>query len=98
MYTPVWTPEQVAAAVGEEDAEWACTLLSVTDKGTFDVTPPYPYNTVVTLPAATAGATTLTLTVRMDFLVETAPKSNSYYRSTALDTLNLPLLTNGAKQ
>ncbi len=69
-----------------------------TDKGTFDVTPPYPYNTVVTLPAATAGATTLTLTVRMDFLVETAPKSNSYYRSTALDTLNLPLLTNGAKQ
>jgi hypothetical protein len=69
-----------------------------TDKGTFDVTPPYPYNTVVTLPAATAGATTLTLSVQMDLLVETAPKSNSYYRSTALDTLTLPLLTNGAKQ
>jgi hypothetical protein len=69
-----------------------------TDKGTFDVTPPFPYNTVVTLPAATAGATTLTLSVRMDLLVETAPKSNSYYRSTALDTLTLPLLTNGAKQ
>ena len=29
-------------------------------------------------------------------LVETAPNSNSYYRSTALDTLTLPLLTNGA--
>jgi hypothetical protein len=70
--------------------------VAATDKGKFDVTPPYPYNTVVTLPAATAGAKTLTLTVRLDLLVETAPKSNSYYRSTALDTLTLPLLTNGA--
>ncbi|WP_285556885.1 hypothetical protein [Actinoplanes regularis] len=66
-----------------------------TDSGQFDVTPPYPYNTVVTLPAATAGAATLTLSVRLDLLVETTPKSNSYYRSTALDTLTLPLLTNG---
>jgi hypothetical protein len=69
-----------------------------TDSGKFDVTPPYPYNTVVTLPAATAGAAQLTLTVRLDLLVETAPESNSYYRSTALDTLTLPLLTNGAAQ
>jgi hypothetical protein len=67
-----------------------------TDNGKFDVTPPYPYNTVVVVPAATAGAKTLTLSFRMDLLVETAPKSNSYYRSTALDTLTLPLLTNGA--
>jgi hypothetical protein len=67
-----------------------------TDAGKFDVTPPYPYNTVVTVPAATTGAAKLTLTVRLDLLVETAPKSNSYYRSTALDTLTLPLLTNGA--
>jgi hypothetical protein len=68
------------------------------DTGKFDVTPPYPYNTVVTLPAATAGATKLTLSVRLDLLVETAPKSNSYYRSTALDTVTLPLLTNGANR
>jgi hypothetical protein len=67
-----------------------------TDSGKFDVTPPYPYNTVVTLPAATAEAAKLTLTVRLDLLVETAPESNSYYRSTVLDTLTLPLLTNGA--
>jgi len=69
-----------------------------TDSGRFDVTPPYPYNTVVTLPAATAGAAKLTLSVRVDLLVETAPQSNSYYRSTALDTLTLPLLTNGASR
>ncbi|WP_433306838.1 hypothetical protein ACQP2F_21870 [Actinoplanes sp. CA-030573] len=69
-----------------------------TDTGKFDVTPPYPYNTVITVPAATTGATRLTLTVRLDLLVETAPESNSYYRSTALDTLSLPLLTNGAAQ
>ena len=69
-----------------------------TDSGRFDVTPPYPYNTVVTVPAATAGATKLTLSIRLDLLVETAPKSNSYYRSTALDTLTLPLLTNGAAE
>lgn len=67
-----------------------------TDNGKFDVTPPYPYNTVVTVPAATTGATKLTLSIRLDLLVETAPASNSYYRSTALDTLTLPLLTNGA--
>jgi len=67
-----------------------------TDNGRFDVTPPYPYNTVVTLPPATPGATKLALTIRLDLLVETAPNSNSYYRSTALDTLTLPLLTNGA--
>ena len=67
-----------------------------TDNGRFDVTPPYPYNTVVTLPAATADAAKLTLTVRLDLLVETAPESGRYYRSTALDTLTLPLLTNGA--
>jgi hypothetical protein len=70
--------------------------VATTDNGRFDVTPPYPYNTVVTLPAATAGATRLTLTVQLNLLVETAPESNSYYRSTALDTLTLPLLTNGA--
>lgn len=70
--------------------------VAATDNGKFDVTPPYPYNTVVTLPAATTGADKLTLTVRLDLLVETAPKSNSYYRSTALDTLTLPLLTDGA--
>ena len=71
-------------------------VTAATDNGKFDVTPPYPYNTVVTLPAATTGATKLTLTIRLDLLAETAPNSNSYYRSTALDTLTLPLLTNGA--
>jgi hypothetical protein len=70
--------------------------VATTDNGRFDVTPPYPYNTVVTLPAATAGAMKLTLTVQLNLLVETSPKSNSYYRSTALDALTLPLLTNGA--
>ena len=68
-----------------------------TDAGKFDITPPYPYNTVITPQAASAGAKALTLTVRMDLLVETAPKANRFYRSTAIDTLTLPLLTNGAR-
>jgi hypothetical protein len=80
--------------VTQDDGTSRATVA--TDSGKFDVTPPYPYNNVVTLPAATAGAKALTLTFRMDLLVETAPKANSYYRSTALDTLTLPLLTNGA--
>jgi hypothetical protein len=67
-----------------------------TDDGKFDITPPYPYNTVITPQAASAGAKALTLTVRMEMLVETAPKANRFYRSTAIDTLTLPLLTNGA--
>jgi hypothetical protein len=82
--------------VVQDDGTQRVTVTN--DTGKFDVTPPYPYNTVVTLPAATTGATKLTLTIRLDLLVETAPKSNSYYRSTALDTLTLPLLTNGASQ
>ncbi|MEV0897596.1 hypothetical protein [Actinoplanes sp. NPDC049802] len=100
----------VAAHIEDADSEHRVTVSTFqvtqddgsarteayTDKGKFDVTPPYPYNTVVTLPAATTGATRLTLTIRMDLLVETAPESNSYYRSTALDTLTLPLLRNGA--
>ncbi len=32
----VWTPEQIAEAVGPEDAAWATTLLSVTSEGTFE--------------------------------------------------------------
>jgi hypothetical protein len=80
--------------VTQDDGTKRATVA--TDNGKFDVTPPFPYNTVVTLPAATPGATTLTLTVRLDLLVETGEKSDSYYRSTALDTLTLPLLTNGA--
>src|ERR1700712_5213538 len=32
----VWTPEQIAEAVGPEDADWATTLLSVTPEGTFE--------------------------------------------------------------
>ncbi len=32
----VWTPEQLVAALGEEDGRWASRLLSVTDAGTFE--------------------------------------------------------------
>src|ERR1700712_4499998 len=32
----VWTPEQIAEAVGPEDADWATTLLAVTPEGTFE--------------------------------------------------------------
>ena len=96
----LWVGEQAVRRVrmGPEVRQYCVDLVAATDNGRFDVTPPFPYSTVVTLPAATAGATKLTLTVRLDLLVETAPKSDSYYRSTALDTLTLPLLTNGASR
>jgi uncharacterized protein YyaL (SSP411 family) len=31
-----WTPAEIAAAVGEEDAQWAIALLGVTESGTFE--------------------------------------------------------------
>ncbi|HEX7106861.1 MAG TPA: thioredoxin domain-containing protein [Acidothermaceae bacterium] len=34
--TYVWTPEQLGAAVGGSDAEWAARLLAVTANGTFE--------------------------------------------------------------
>ena len=97
---------QVAAHVEGGDAEtevlvtrFAATtddgtarVLAAEDRGEFALTPPFSYTTALTLTEATPTATSLTVTVQFDLLVETEPGSSRYFRQTVLDTLELPLL------
>ncbi|MGY1605383.1 hypothetical protein [Geodermatophilus sp. SYSU D00815] len=64
------------------------------DRGEFVVTPPFTYGTVLSLTPSTAGATSLTVYVQFDLLVETEEDSGTYFRQTVLDTLQLPLEEN----
>ncbi|WP_336027433.1 hypothetical protein [Geodermatophilus sp. FMUSA9-8] len=67
-------------------------LLAAEDRGEFALMPPFSYTTALTLTEATPAATSLTVTVQFDLLVETEPGAQRYFRQTVLDTLELPLL------
>jgi hypothetical protein len=67
-------------------------VLAAEDRGEFSLTPPFSYTTALTLPEAAPTATSMTLTVQFDLLVETEPGSSRYFRQTVLDTVELPLL------
>ncbi|GAB3244056.1 hypothetical protein [Kineosporia babensis] len=58
------------------------------DQGEFVLTPPYSYTSALAVPAST-DATSRSLDVRFDLLVETAPGSGAFYRQTVLDTVAL---------
>jgi hypothetical protein len=62
------------------------------DRGQFVVTPPFSYTTALSLPPSSADATSLTLYVQVELLVETAPRSGRFFRQTVLDSIALPLL------
>ncbi|SFL06546.1 hypothetical protein [Geodermatophilus ruber] len=62
------------------------------DRGEFALTPPFSYTTALSLPESSTDATSVTLYVQFDLLVETEPGSERFYRQTVLDTLELPLL------
>ncbi|MGY1885253.1 hypothetical protein ACI799_08135 [Blastococcus sp. SYSU DS0753] len=66
--------------------------VAAEDRGEFALTPPFTYATAFTLPDVSATATTVTLFVQFDLLVETTPGSGRYFRQTVLDQLELPLL------
>jgi hypothetical protein len=65
------------------------------DQGEFVLTPPYSYTTALALPTTPAtqtaalAASTRTLSIRFDLLVETAPGSGTYFRQTVLDDVVL---------
>jgi hypothetical protein len=62
------------------------------DDGQFVITPPFSYSSVITLLPSSPRATTVTLYIQFDLLVETAKDSGEFFRQTVLDTLKLPLL------
>ncbi len=97
---------QVAAHVEGGDAEtevlvtrFAATtddgtarVLAAEDRGEFALMPPFSYSTAFSLPQSSPTASSLTLYVQFDLLVETEAGSQRYYRQTVLDTLELPLV------
>jgi hypothetical protein len=66
--------------------------LAAEDRGEFALTPPFSYTTALSLPGTASTATSLTVSVQFDLLVETEPGSERYFRQTVLDALELPLL------
>ncbi|MEI4273280.1 hypothetical protein TEK04_16275 [Klenkia sp. LSe6-5] len=70
----------------------------VDDSGEFALQPPFTYGTVLSLPPSGATATSVTLAVQFDLLVETEPGSQRYFRQTVLDSLVLPVLPAPAEE
>jgi hypothetical protein len=66
--------------------------LAAEDRGEFALMPPFSYTTALSLPGTASTATSLTVSVQFDLLVETEPGSERYFRQTVLDALELPLL------
>ena len=64
------------------------------DRGEFVITPPFSYATALSLAPSAKNATSLTVYVQFDLLVETAPRTGTWFRQTVLDTLQLPLEEN----
>jgi hypothetical protein len=67
------------------------------DRGEFVLTPPFSYTTALGLPPSSADASSLTLAVQVELLVETSPNSGQFFRSTVLDSLTLPLVQEDTK-
>jgi hypothetical protein len=78
-----------------DDGMTRTTVLD--DRGEFVITPPFSYTTALSVLPSAAHATTLTLYVQFDLLVETAPKSGAFFRQTVLDSIKLPLLQKDSK-
>jgi hypothetical protein len=73
----------------EDDGTTASTLSD--DRGEFVITPPYSYGTALTVQPADRSATTVTLSIQFDLLVETVPGSGAFFRQTVLDSVRIAL-------
>lgn len=67
------------------------------DNGSFIITPPYSYTSTLTLPQSAPTVRSVTLYVQFNLLVATTPRAVDYYRSTALDSITLPLIPGDRK-
>ena len=65
------------------------------DKGAFTITPPYAYSTGLVV-RAHPGATSATVILKYDLLVQTAPGFMAYFRQTVIDTVHINFATSGA--
>jgi hypothetical protein len=83
------------------------TRQLIDDRGQFVMTPPYSYTTSIEVPEAARDAATvttvrsapgLTLSIRLDLLIETSPGSGAYFRQSVADDVRLSCETRGTMQ
>jgi hypothetical protein len=84
------TEVKVSRFLATEDDGTTTTTLSE-DRGEFVITSPYSYGTALTVRPADPTATSVTLSVQFELLVETAPGSGAYARQTVLDSVRIAL-------
>jgi hypothetical protein len=72
-----------------DDGTSSATLSD--DRGEFVVTTPYSYGTALTVHPANPAATSVTLSIQFDLLVETVPGSGAFFRQTVLDSVRIAL-------
>ena len=75
-----------------DDGTSVTTLVD--DKGAFTITPPYAYSSALVI-RGHAGATSATVLVKYDLLIETAPGLPAYFRQTVIDTIHINFATSG---
>ena len=59
------------------------------DKGAFTLTPPYAYSSALVVRASNPAATSATVILEYDLLVQTAPNMMAYFRQTVIDTIHI---------
>jgi hypothetical protein len=75
-----------------DDGTSVTTLVD--DKGAFTLTPPYAYSSALVL-RAHPGATSATVILKYDLLIQTAPGLMAYFRQTVIDTIHINFATSG---
>ncbi len=73
----------------KDDGATSTTLAE--DRGEFVLTPPFSYGTALTVRPADPAATSVTVTIQFELLVESIPGSGAYFRQTVLDTVRIAL-------
>ncbi len=76
-----------------DDGSSVTTLAD--DKGAFTLTPPYAYSSGFVVRAPHANATSATVIVEYDLLIQIAPNMMAYFRQTVIDTLHINFAPNG---
>lgn len=76
-----------------DDGSSVTTLAN--DRGAFTLTPPYAYSSGFVVRAPHASATSATVIVEYDLLIQTVPNMMAYFRQTVIDTLHINFAPNG---
>ena len=76
-----------------DDGSGVTTLAD--DKGAFTLTPPYAYSSAIVVRTPHPGATSATLILEYDLIIQTAPNTMAYFRQTVIDTLHINFAPNG---